>query len=67
MKQKSIRNNCFCRCGHFFDRHDFYNPSLSSYRDCSALTRWDNRSDFFHYGEFSEASQVKKYFRERKE
>ena len=25
----------------------FYNPSLSSYRDCSALTGWDNRSDFF--------------------
>lgn len=51
----------------FFDRYDFYDPSLSSYGNRSALTGWDNRSDFFHYGEFSEASQVKKYFRERKE
>lgn len=47
MEQKSIGNNCFCRCGHFFDRYDFYDPSLSSYGNRSALTGWDNRSDFF--------------------
>lgn len=31
----------------FFDRYDFYDPSLSSYGNRSALTGWDNRSDFF--------------------